>query len=235
MFGRIEAYLYGSGTAGLRDATADLIIEEFGGATATLPLPGSLRLTSALVAWETAANASAALANTYTITWNDATQTVRIARVGAGPDFRPQFGGNLAAIWGYSDPASLALASAHVGDTPSLARVDTVRVGTAALQSGDRVDLRQYRHGRSEALCFGNHDVADIRMLVPRADRDRLEGSYCVAGRVRVYQSSSLALPYGPTYPQGYLDGYVLSAGEVRSGSSEEWSEILLRLGVPRA
>lgn len=231
--GRLEAYLYGSGTAGLRAGTSDLTIVETAGATETVALSASLRLSDALTDWQSALNASA-LANTYALTWNATTQTVTIARTAGALTFLPIFDGDLAAVFGYSANPTVPAAS-FSGDTPSRARFDDVRMSIPALTPGERANLKRYRHGRSEALCFGKHDICELKIMLPKARATVFETSYCNAGRIRVWQDQTLADPYSAAVPSGYLDGYVIACPSVRtSGSAEEWVEFAVRLGVPR-
>lgn len=232
--GRIESWIYSSGTVGLRAATSDLTIAETAGVTETFCLSGPMRLSDALMDWQTQLNASVGLANAYSLTWNSTAQAVTIARSLGVRSFVPSFSGNLAAVLGFS--GSLVAGTTFTGTTPSLARFDGIRVGASVYRPGERVDLREYRHGRSEALCFGNHDICDVKVLLPKTQAERFSRSYCAAGRIRIYRDQTLVAAYAPDYPQGYTDGYVLSVSRIRTiGGAEEWVEFELRLGVPRA
>lgn len=238
MIGRIEAYLYGSGVAGVRAGTSDLTIVEATGPvtqTVTLSLPGLLEsgALSALTQWQTALNASP-LNNTYSLSWTSATQTVRIQRATGASTFRPTLGGDLRAVWGWkNNPAGYA--TLFDGDTPSLARFEDVRVRLLGIRDATRVDLQEYRHGRAEALTYGTHDVADLTLLLPIASARRLLRSYCAAGRVRVWQSTAVGSAFGEYTSTGYLDGFVMRAEARMVGPWEQWGEVALKLALPRS
>ena len=242
--GRIEAYFYSSGTAGVRSSTADLsLFEAVGptGATLTLPGPDSspaqltpVLFTDALTRWQADANASVDLNNTYAITWKSASQSVKIARTAGASTFHPTFTGNLYRALGFSF-ATYADGTTFTGETQALGRFDNVRIGHAGLTPAERVDKKVYRHGRAEALCFSNHDALDIKIKLPKAIGQAFETSYCAAGFIRVYLDQTLAAPYSVAVPYGYVDGWVLSVVPTAYGSSEEWREFTIRLGVPRA
>jgi uncharacterized membrane protein len=234
--GRIEAYLYSSGTAGVRSISQDLkLAESVGPATETCTPASTLLFDDALTAWQAAANASATLNNTYSIGWNVATQSVKIARTVGASTFHPNLAGDLPAVLGFADSV-YADGTTFTGEQQALGRFDDLRISLRNVREGARVDVQEYRLGRAEARSFGRFDVADVAIVLRWADAKILLRSYCVTGRVRVWQTTAVATVYSSAETRGYLDGWVLSVDKPRPiGPFEEWAEIVLRVGVPRA
>jgi hypothetical protein len=230
MSARIEAYLYASGTDDVLEATAGFTITEPGPVVYRATLPATARFSDALVTWQGLLNASA-LAGTYAITWNDQRQSVNISATGVA-SFGITFHGNLAAAWGYS--SGIAGALDYDSDLQPLLRYDGILWGSGEIVNGDNVDLRQYNYGRHRAIAWGNVDLWDSEIHVQSSRVDTFLASYCVSGKVRVYQDSAITTAYSATNLSGYLDCYVIGISDPLEKRGRIWTTLSISLAVPR-
>jgi hypothetical protein len=239
--GRIEAYLYATGIAGQFAASADLTVTETTGPvsfTAVLAAPS--RLADALLDWQAQLNASVALANTYTLTWNATAQAVTIARATGASTFTVALGGGLNRALGFASASLSPAATSFTGTVQSKARFDNVRVDVSPVRDGGKVDLTTYRHGRAESLAFGTFDLHEVKLLWPYSPAGLSAGgaaveSCCIAGKIRLTQDSSLGYAWSYDAPAGYIDGHVLAVSKLETvGVAEQWLRVRMLLAVPR-
>lgn len=75
--------------------------------------------------------------------------------------------------------------------------------------SGNKPDLRVFRHGRAHSVSYGSAKNYSVNVRFDSADFERLQEGPCGVGKVRIgdYTASSA---YGPANVGGYLDGYIL-------------------------
>lgn len=239
--GKIESYLYSSGVAATRNGTATITITEAATPAVVFTLPATdgaggvtRRFSEALTWFQTEFNAAGGLANTYAFTFDTATNRVTLARNVGVVTFTPTFGGDMAAFLGLT--GTLSAGTSFTGASQPLGAFASIRVGVPVLQDGSRVDMQRYRFGRSESLCFGNHDILDVKVALYGTQARAFEGAYAAAGRIRLWQDQTVANAYSTSVPSGYHDGWVISATKPSTrGSAEEWVEYTIRLGVPRA
>jgi len=123
----------------------------------------------------------------------------------------------------------------YTGSTPR-AIVPTVSVDVEIAEPGERVDLRVWRHERSDALWWGNHTTHRVTLLLTQANADLLLEGPCSRGRVRIYQTEtpSTETAYSVSNVGGYLDGYVVGITAVDSlGESDQLCRVSMIVGVP--
>ncbi len=173
--------------------------------------------------------ANASLAETYTGSWASDYSAMTLSATGA---FSLDMPGSVDDYLGLdSDTGS----SSYTGSTPR-AIVPTVAVGIDIADPGERVDLRVWRHERSDALWWGNHTTHRVELLLTQAAADLLLEGPCSRGRVRIYQTETPATEtaYSASNVGGYLDGYVIGITSVEGlGESDQLVRVVLIVGVP--
>jgi len=215
----IAAFLWSSGSAASMSATASMTITDSGGSETVTLAEGGHTLDAALTAWQTAANASGTLARTYTFDYSTATDQVVLTATG---NFDVALAGNLAAALGFSGNQSGT--STYSSDEQVLTRFDDIKIEAGPPTDGGRVNLARYRHGRSESIAFGNHDIFEMRLWLTDAQIADFAGSYCATGKVRISVDDGNASAFSLANTGGYLDGWIVSASRpTPSGISEEW------------
>jgi len=219
--GRIEAYLFSSGSKTAYESTNTITA---GGSDAILAAPALF--TDALAQW------TASLGGAYSVTWIAASQAVRVANSGA---FAMLFVGNLHRALGFASATGYASATSYTGTLQALARFDLVTVQCSPITDGSGADLRSFRHGRAESFHFGNADYFALVLWMTADQAASFTVSYCIAGRVRIYQDPAVTTVYSATNAAGYLDGYI---GEVEGidthRNDEDVVAVRLSLAVPR-
>lgn len=94
-----------------------------------------------------------------------------------------------------------------------------------------RVDLAQYRHGRSIATVWGSAMTFRCRAWISAAQRDTWQAGYVTTGLVRVYQAGGSTSPYSATNLGGYIEGYVVGTSDLQVYGQNEgvlsWSFLL--------
>ena len=168
-------------------------------------------------------------ANTYIASW--ASDYSAMVLVGSNT-FDLTMPGSIDDYLGLSSGAGL---QTYTGGTPS-AIVPTVSVDVEIAEPGERVDLRVWRHERSDALWWGNHTTHRVTLLLTQANAELLLGGPCSRGRVRIYQTEtpSTETAYSASNVGGYLDGYVVGITAVESlGESDQLCRVSMIVGVP--
>lgn len=168
-------------------------------------------------------------ANTYIASW--ASDYSAMVLVGSNT-FDLTMPGSIDDYLGLSSGAGL---QTYTGGTPS-AIVPTVSVDVEIAEPGERVDLRVWRHERSDALWWGNHTTHRVTLLLTQANAALLLEGPCSRGRVRIYQTEtpSTETAYSASDVGGYLDGYVVGITAVESlGESDQLCRVSMIVGVP--
>lgn len=232
MAGHIEAYLYSTGSKTAVEATTTLTADEGAAVPGDATLAAPVVFAAALTELQTALNTGGG-ANTYTVTWNAQGNTCEAS--GDSINFDLDFTGNLAAAMGFS-ASSYSGDQEYVGEQQALGRFDfPYGVERQTTRPGDDVDLREYQHGVTEVLAFGNHDLWRVKLWMLHAQATFFLRSYCCTGRVRLYQDDAVTTVASPTNLEGYLDGYVVASSEIEThGPSERLVSVGLVLAVPR-
>ena len=97
-----------------------------------------------------------------------------------------------------------ALDLAPMGITP----IDHLHIADPV--SGNKPDLRVFRHGRAHSVSYGSAKNYRVNVRLDPANFERLQEGPCGVGKVRIgdYLASSV---YSSSDVGGYLDGYILS------------------------
>lgn len=232
MAARIEAYLYASGTADEVEATASLSVTEPAGSPVRVVLPSPMLLSDALTKWAALLNASSSLAGTYSIAWDSTAQAVTVSASGVA-SFAVELHGNLAAALGFAS-SSMSGALSYTGTNQALARFDDLRLSVGVVESGDAVDLREYRFARARSIAWGTVDVWKATLHVQAARAAALFGGYCAAGKVRVWQDSSNGSQASLANLAGWRDCYVLGVERLQEPHGRAWMRADVVFAVPR-
>ncbi len=220
MAGRIEAWLYSTGSKTEYEATTTLTA---GGTDAILST--SSVLADALTEW------TADLGGGYTVTW--ATNSVTVANTGG--NFTLSFTGNLHKALGFASASGYIGSDSYTGANQALARFDVLKMECSPIREGQQPNMRTYRHGRVESFAFAKMDYWQLLFWMTAAQADDFAVSYCVAGRIRAYQNTSDVTAYSATNTDGYLDGYVHSVDRLETfDASEDVVAYGMTLAVPR-
>ncbi len=230
MTARIEAWLYGTAEAAMADAVG-ITITEPGPTVYVSRLLTPSRLSDALTAW--AADMTANLAGTYSLTWDSAAQAVTISATGVA-SFGVSFGGNLAAALGFSASSGHTGALTYTGDQQALARYDGLHLSSLGVLPSDDVELHRYEQGRYRAVAWSQIDAIEGDLRTTRERMSSLTRSYCAAGLVRVYLDESQASAYSPSVPGGYVDGTMIYLGDIEHSPGRGLSTARVVIGRGR-
>lgn len=173
---------------------------------------------------------TAAGAETYTGSWASDYSAMTLSATGL---FDLDMPGSVDTYLGLSSGSG---ASSYTGSGTPRAIVPTVSVDVEIAEPGERVDLRVWRHERSDALWWGNHTTHRVTLLLTQANADLLLEGPCSRGRVRIYQTEtpSTETAYSASNVGGYLDGYVVGITAVDSlGESDQLCRVSMIVGVP--
>jgi len=222
MAGAIMATLYSSGTEGTLDATQTVKLTDSGGGPVSLVLAAPALLDAALTEWQTAANSSGTLAETYTFSRSG--RAVTISATGA---FDYELVGDLGTALGLPDSDSGS--DSYTGEGAS-AMFTALAVDCEPIEISERVELEEYRHGRVESHVFGNHDLMRFTLYLDTATQEVLPRSYCAAGKVRVWQDTAVASAYAVETEAGYVDGYVAAMSPPQTLAFDESIQVVTLL-----
>lgn len=235
---RIMAYCYSEGPVTGADApmTANStlsVIESAtpGTTTEVRPLVPEL-FTTQLATWQTHLFTYAP-AGIYTCTYDATTQRVTLATSNA-VSFKPVMDGNLASWLGFTQ-SIVGNATSWEGASAPAAIAELLAVTVEPAEDAARVDLAEYRHGRSLATVWGNHQVHRVQLTFSRdTTLAQIEAGYLTAGRVRIWQAGD-ATAYSATNPDGFIDGYVIAADDpTEDGDIGELWTLNMLIGVGR-
>tara|TARA_R110002126_G_scaffold137_7_gene828 strand:+ start:597 stop:1328 length:732 start_codon:yes stop_codon:yes gene_type:complete len=235
---RIMGYAYSEGptygvAAPLVVNSTLAIVEQLTPGTTTYVRPLAPELFDAqLATWAAGLSAMAgAPAGTYAVTYDATTQRVTIATTNAVA-FAPVMIGNLAAWLGFTQTLT-GFGLTWTGASAPAALAELLGVTIEPAEDSARVDLTSYRHGRSIAIAWGNHQTHRVRLTFSRSTTlAQIKAGYLTAGRVRIWQFGD-ATAYSAINPGGYVDGYVIAADDpAESGDIGELWTLDLVVGV---
>lgn len=234
----IEAYLYGSGAAHASAAamtTYQRLGFDEGGGVQSVRMNASGLLSDALATWQTNANSHTGLANAYAMS----VSTSGAITISADAVFAIHFYGTSGKLLGFAN-SSYSGASSYTSDQLASGWIELIGFECEPLAPGDKVELAQYRHGRSVALGFGNVDLFSSNLYfnataygpqIPEIVGNG--GGYALTGRVRIQGADASA--YSPSNPDGYIDGYIVETPELETyGDGERFARIAVTVAVPR-
>jgi hypothetical protein len=230
MSARIESYLYSSGTIGTLDATQSITVTEPGPLTYTATLAAPILFSGALTEWGSLLTAN--LVGTYTLAWDSSAQAVTISATGVA-SFAYTLVGAMPAVLGFASATDSGSLS-YTGTVQSRARFDNLRFSAGAILNADDVQLREYTFGRHRAIAWGTVDVWNSRLHVQNERSELFLSSYCVAGKIRVFQDESITTIYSATNLSGYVDSHVIGLTDHRDTRGRVWLLVDLDLSVPR-
>lgn len=156
-------------------------------------------------------NASGA-AGTYELFYDATAQAVTI-RTTNGVEFYP-YGPNAWTAWSgcsWGAYAFLPWATSHTGTARPGGIVKLYGATVNAIVDAPRVQMSDYRLGRSVATAWGNHATHSVQLYIRSADKACFDTGYCLSGRVRIVQGTDNTDPYSADNPGGYVDGYVVA------------------------
>ena len=124
--------------------------------------------------------------------------------------------GNSAAWFGFTQDLSAAAGWATTWEAESAPAgvADLFAAEVAPAEDAARVDLAEYRHGRAVATVWGNRQVHRVKLTFRSTTKAQIEAGYLTSGRVRIWQNGDAAA-YSATNVDGYIDGWVVAAGEI--------------------
>jgi len=231
---RIEAYAYSEGpqgaagvaagpTAALQTVQTLAVIESSSPGTTTYERPGSPMLFSDLLAlWATDLSRAmpwGAPAGVYTCSYNSTSRRVTLATTNAVA-FKPSAVGNELALLGLTQTIGGYATSWEGAEAPQ-GIADLLGVTVEPAEDWAVADLTRYRHGRAVAPAWGNHQVHAIKLFARTSAAEALAAGYLTTGRVRIYQGDTVSA-YSATNIDGYIDGYVIAAGDVETDGDDE-------------
>ncbi len=214
---RIEGYCYsegpttGAGAALVANSTLS-VTEQAHSGSPFYARPASPELfTTQLTTLNTGLDAQSPGGGTYSIAYDASTQRVTIS---ADVSFRPAMPGAMATWLGFTQDLSSGWATSWEAESAPAGICEPLAVTAEPAEDAARVDLSEYRHGRSVATVWGNHQVHRVRVLFGRSTTlAQIRAGYLTTGRVRLWQCGE-ASAYDATTPGGYVDGYVVAASD---------------------
>lgn len=229
----VQGYAYSDGSAKFR-AVNTLVVEEqpTSPATTAARLGAPAVFDDALNAWRVLLDASTP-AGLWAITYSATTRRVTIATTNA-VNFRPVWTADreLAYWLGYDPDGVYGFATSHTGSAIPLGRVELLGVEVEPPEDAAKVEVQQVRLGRAVAPVFGNHSLQAVDLLCAGVARPS-SWAWLLSGRVRVYVSADVA-PYTAANPDGYLEGYAVTAPAFDKLNDETIDVVSLVLAVPR-
>jgi hypothetical protein len=230
-----QGFAYSDGSAKFR-AVNTLVIEELPSSPATTEarLAAPAVFDDALDQWRAILDATTP-AGLYAITYSATTQRVTIASTN-GVQFRPVWAAadRPLALWlGFDPDAAYAFGLSHVGTLVPYGRAELLGVEVEPPEDASKADVQQVRLGRAIVAVFGNHLLQAVDLIV-KGDRRPASWAWLTAGKLRIYVSADVN-PYSAANPDGYLEGYVVTAPQFdKLGADEGIDVVSLVLAVAR-
>lgn len=223
----IEGYCYSEGGSG---ATVAIEANQtLGTASGTYVRPTSpQRFSTQLATWKTQLDAAIPAGAPWTCGYNATTKRVTISSTGLA--WTPVMPGNTDQWIGF---ISFGAAVSHPCANPPAGRAELLGVTVEAAEDWTQTELAKYRHGRANAIVWGNHQVHKVTLHTSMDGYYSMGIGYLQSGRVRIYQDSANTSPYAVDNLGGYVDGYVIACGPAVEQGEQWWSWEML-LGVSR-
>lgn len=228
----IEGYCYSEGGSG---ATAAIEANQsFATDTGVYVRPSvPQRFSDQLATWKTQLDAAIPLRAPWTVAYNSTSKRVSIASNGLVWAPALTLPGNVAAWIGWGSYGGIGAPDIYTGaDTPG-GRAELLGVTVEPAEDWTQTELAQYRHGRANAIVWGNHQVHKVTLHAAQAGYEAIAVGYLQAGRVRIYQDAAITTPYAVDNLGGYIDGYVIACGPAVEQGERWWSWEML-VGVSR-
>lgn len=169
---------------------------------------------------------------TYSATYSPTTRRVTIESTNA-TDFRPVMVENGAEWSGFTQTLA-GFATSWTGVSAPAAVAELLCATVEPAEDGARVDVRNYRLGRSAAIVWGNHQTYKVTLTYKSTNGQILDPGYLATGRVRITQADAMGA-ISPINPGGYLDGYVVASTDpVEDGDIGELWSVQLLVAVSR-
>ena len=240
MSGRITAYSYvhdGAAETGAtqpaHNSTATLGVEEEAapGATTYVRIVTPTDLVDQLAQWAALLFAYTPSGDVYTCTYDTTTRRITIAS--AGVAFRPVMVGDLAVWLGFTQAIS-GYDTSWTGESMPAGVAELVAATVEPAEDGSRIDLHEYRHGRTVAVAWGNHQVHKCILYLDGNSLGAFDPGYLMTGRVRIQQGTDTT-DYSATNIGGVIDGFVVATSDIveQDDIGGSWSVSVL-VAVPR-
>lgn len=231
----IEAYVYSEGPAtntypANLETAQTLAVYKDSNATTYYARPAApARWTDLIAAWASQLTTATGLA--IGVTYSAATHRLTIT---GSASIRPVMIGNGATFTGFTQ-ALTPSATSWTADDPPAGRADLLGATVEPAEDWAHVELEKYRHGRTRATVWGNHQIHKVTLYAYGDAATAIAKGYLQAGRVRVYQADAgdALTAYDATNPAGYVDGWVIGCGQPVQEDENLWAWPML-LGVPR-
>lgn len=189
----IERFLYAS-----LPGERTISLTDSGGGPVSFTIATTATVTNALADLEAQANADATLAGTYTFTLDATGAGVTLA---CGETFTVSFSESMHKALGFGSTSYSGSAS-YSSDVVARAWM-RIHFERDAYGVAERVSLREWRHGRHDAMVHHYARTAECRFWAASADYDVARESGLFDGKLRLHPSSS-----SNAYGFADLDGY---------------------------
>lgn len=225
----IEAYSYsegGSGSTVSLDSTQTFGV--LGVPTYVRPSTPQ-RFSDLLSSWKAALDIALPAFAPWSVTYSSTTKRVTVAATGL---FKPALLDAAGAFIGMTSITGGTKAS-WTGNTVPGGRAELIGATVEPAEDWTQTELAQYRHGRANAIIWGNHQVHKVSLFASATGVASMQIGYLQSGRVRIYQDSTITTPYAVNNLGGYIDGYVIACGPAVEQGEAWWSWDML-VGVSR-
>jgi len=228
----IESYCYSEGGSG---ATVALEANQsFATDTGVYVRPSvPQRFTDQLATWKTQLDAAIPAKAPWVCSYSSTTKRVTIASAGAAWAPALTLPGNVAVWIGWQSYTGSGAPHIYTGQYVPGARAELIGATIEVAEDWTQTELAQYRHGRANAVVWGNHQVHKVTLHGNLDAYESIKQGYLQSGRVRIYQDSTITTAYAVDNLGGYIDGYVIACGPAVEQGDRWWSWDML-VGVSR-
>ena len=228
----IEAYAYSEGGSG---ATCPIdTVQTFATLTGTYVRPSTpQRFSDLLASWQSAMNTAEPAGAPWNFYYNPATRRVTLETALGLYAWDPALSAQTSLFVGFTSYGGTG--TSWTGAEPPTGRCELIGATVEPAEDWAQIELARYRHGRTAAVVWGNHQIHRITVHVDPINTIIYGQGWVQSGRIRVYQANSGAAlnAYSATNPAGYVDGFVIGSTPVAQ-QSEGWYSSELLVGVPR-